>query len=729
MSDAMKLPLQAFIGALLMFTLGAAAQNVNRGQALWYNAPGVKNNATILPCQSCHSQGPTIKMGRTAVMINAAIVGNTGGMGIFNNILNVGGATSVDLLDLQAFLVNPTAIPLAIATAPASRNFGDQALNTTSGVMMVMVSHGTGSAADFQLASANAISISGTNASEFAVAPGGTCSNGLIVIAVSGSCTINLTFTPTGATGAKGASLRIAFATPSVPALSVILTGNATAVATPTISLSATSLAFANQVQSTTSAAQTITLTNSGAGTLSLTSLSTGGTNAADFTRGGTCVDGGTVAPMATCTITYTFTPGALGARTGTLTIVSNNPGGSVVVALTGTGVGNTPAIAINPTTLTFSTVLGQTSAVQNITVSNAGGGTLNVTGAALAAANAAYMVTNGCTAGLATNASCTIGVSFTPAALGANNATLNITHDAAGSPSSVTLTGTGVSAVPVVSRNPATLNFPLTAVGQQSATQRVTFSNAGPGAATISTIVPSAGFATAAPVTGACANGAAVAAGASCFVDVRFVPAAAGSANGTLTINSSGTPAAITVALAGTGTATVAPIVGYTPAGGPLFEPTQAGVTSEAIRVTIRNIGTASMTFPASGVATITTGFNPGDFRVATATCEAATPLQPNTGNCTVDVTFAPAAAGSAIRTAILVISHSGGADQVPLTGVVIGATGAGTPAPPPSTGGGTNPSAAPAGGGDGGGGGLSWQWLGLLLFLTLAAVRRRSA
>jgi hypothetical protein len=224
----------------------------------------------------------------------------------------------------------------------------------------------------------------------------------------------------------------------------------------------------------------------------------------------------------------------------------------------------------------------------------------LNVTGAALTAANASYTVTNGCLTGLATNASCTIGVSFAPAALGANNATLN-THDAAGSPSSVALNGTGVSSVPVVSRNPATLNFALTAVGQQSATQRITFSNAGPGAATISTIVPSAGFATAALVTGTCANGATVAAGASCFVDVRFVPAAAGAATGTLTINSSGTPSAITVALAGTGTATVALVAGYTPAGGPLFAPTQAGATSEAIRVTITNVGTANMVFPAS--------------------------------------------------------------------------------------------------------------------------------
>lgn len=726
----MRRSLRAFTASLigaasLMFALGASAQNANRGQALWYNAPGVKNNSAILPCQSCHSQGPTIKMGRTAAMINTAIATNTGGMGIFNNILNVGGATSVDLLDLQAFLANPAAIPLAIATAPASLNFANQALATTSAVMTVTVSHGTGSAAAFQLAAAGAISISGTNASEFAIAPGGTCANSLN-IAVGGSCTVNLTFTPTGATGAKGASLQIAFATQSVPTLSVILTGNATAVATPTISLSAMSFAFANQVQATTSSAQTITLTNSGAGTLNLTSLTTGGANAADFARGGTCIDGGTIAAAATCTITYTFTPAALGVRSGTLTIVSNNPGGNVVLALSGTGVGNTPAIAISPATLTFSTVLGQTSAVQNVTVTNAGGGTLNVTGAALAAANAAYTITNACTAGLAINASCTIGVSFTPAALGANNATLNITHDAAGSPSPVTLNGTGVSTVPVVSRNPATLNFPLTAVGQQSATQRVTFSNAGPGAATISTIVPSAGFATVAPVAGACANGGTVASGASCFVDVRFVPSSAGVATGTLTINSSGTPGAVASALSGTGTATVAPIAGYTPVGGPLFAPTDAGATSAPVRVTITNVGTAMMVFPASGAATIATGFNPGDFRVAATTCMPATQLQPNTGNCTVDVTFSPAAAGNAIRTAILLISYSGGADQVPLTGVVIGATGAGTPAPPPSSGG-SSPAAPTAGSSDGGGGGLPWQWLGLLLLGALASRRRR--
>jgi hypothetical protein len=195
------------------------------------------------------------------------------------------------------------------------------------------------------------------------------------------------------------------------------------------------------------------------------------------------------------------------------------------------------------------------------------------------------------------------------------------------------------------------------------------------------------------------------------------------------LTINSSGTPGATTVALVGTGSATAAPLVGYAPAGGPVFEPTQAGATSDPIRVTITNVGTASMAFPASGVASITTGFNPTEFRVAATTCTAATNLQPNTGNCTVDITFSPSAAGGATRTAILVISYSGGADQVPLTGVVIGATGAGTPAPPPSTGGGTNPSAAPAGGGDGGGGVLDWQWLGLLLFVLLAAGRRRNA
>lgn len=31
----------------MMFAPGASARDANRGQALWYNAPGVKNNATI----------------------------------------------------------------------------------------------------------------------------------------------------------------------------------------------------------------------------------------------------------------------------------------------------------------------------------------------------------------------------------------------------------------------------------------------------------------------------------------------------------------------------------------------------------------------------------------------------------------------------------------------------------------------------------------------------------
>ena len=54
---------------------------------------------------------------------------------------------------------------------------------------------------------------------------------------------------------------------------------------------------------------------------------------------------------------------------------------------------------------------------------------------------------------------SCTIGVTFSPASVGGKAATVNIAHNAAGSPALVTLTGTGVAAPPPPP--PPTLGFP----------------------------------------------------------------------------------------------------------------------------------------------------------------------------------------------------------------------------------------------------------------------------
>jgi hypothetical protein len=97
----------------------------------------------------------------------------------------------------------------------------------------------------------------------------------------------------------------------------------------PAAALSATNLAFDDQLVGTASTAKTVTLTNTGDSPLTV-SVAISGTNASDFTKTTTC--GSTLAALGSCTIDVTFTPSATGNRSATLTVTGT------AVALTGTG-------------------------------------------------------------------------------------------------------------------------------------------------------------------------------------------------------------------------------------------------------------------------------------------------------------------------------------------------------------------------------------------------------
>src|SRR3989442_1664013 len=98
---------------------------------------------------------------------------------------------------------------------------------------------------------------------------------------------------------------------------------------------------------------------------------------------------------------------------------------------------------------------VGTTSAGQNVTLTNNDAAPLNLTSITITGAQAAdfaFAAGNTCPTGagsVAPGASCTISISFTPAATGARAATVTITDDAPGSPHSVLLAGTGI--VPAV--------------------------------------------------------------------------------------------------------------------------------------------------------------------------------------------------------------------------------------------------------------------------------------
>src|SRR5207253_501563 len=98
---------------------------------------------------------------------------------------------------------------------------------------------------------------------------------------------------------------------------------------------------------------------------------------------------------------------------------------------------------------------LNTTSVAQSVTLTNTGTVALSVTSIV---ASGDFMQTNTCGTSVAAGANCAISVTFTPTATGTRTGAITITDNAAGSPQSVNLTGTG--AAPGVSLSPSSLTF-----------------------------------------------------------------------------------------------------------------------------------------------------------------------------------------------------------------------------------------------------------------------------
>lgn len=615
------------------FGSAAHAQDAVRGKML-YGPPVPGNWPITCGSSGCHDGFPTVRKNKInngtnpATTLNA-INNNKGGMGILQGFV-----TSTDAADIAAYIANPAAANgPSIAVSPASLTFSYTVAGANSAPMSFTVSNGGAAALNL-----TSLTTSGTNAAEFRIANTSTCAAGGSV-AAGGNCRVDVVFAPTAA-GAKSAAVTINHNAPGATT-SVALSGSAGA-ATPTISLSASTLSFATVPLGSTSAPQTVTLTNTGSAALNIGALTAGGANPGDFTRGGTCAAGGTVAAGASCTITYTFAPAALGARSANLTIASNNSGGNVTLSLSGAGVDNTPAIALSRTSVAFGNQqVGTTSAAQSLAVGNAGGGTLSISN--VATSNGAFATSGNCVgANLANGQSCTVNVSFAPTAAAAVSATLAITHNAAGSPSSVALSGTGTTApVPAVALSRASVSFAgVTAVGQQSIAERVTLTNNGPGSVTLTSVAGSPEFNVVAGAAGACRAGQMLAQGANCTIDVSFAPAAAGARSGTLSVVNSGSPSTLTASLSGTGSAVAAATAAPNPTAVD-FGPVRVGTAAAARALTIADTGMTNLIV--NGIVV------DAPFQLASGGTCGAPPFTLTPGaNCTVLVAYQPNAAGT---------------------------------------------------------------------------------
>jgi Beta-propeller repeat/Abnormal spindle-like microcephaly-assoc'd, ASPM-SPD-2-Hydin len=404
----------------------------------------------------------------------------------------------------------------------------------------------------------------------------------------------------------------------------------------PFVTASPTSLQFAAEAVGSTSSTQTVLLRNMGSSALSITSIGVSG----DFAEFDNC--GSSVAAAGSCTLTISFTPTATGARTGSVTIQDDAAGAPHSIPLSGIGQGGSgtnpaPNAVLMPGTLAFSSVPVTRSGVpQSVTLTNAGNATLTINSLQT---SGDFSQTNNCAGTLSAGAACTITVVFNPTAEGTRNGSVTVSDNAAGSPHSVTLTGTGIGAV--VTASPSTLAFGNILLGQSSPVQSILLTNTGNATLNLTGVQAAGDFSQ----TNNCPSTLVVS--ATCTVNVVFTPTATGSRNSSLTIISATQSSSQTISLSGAGTATNL-VVTPTNLG---FSSVALDSSSTAQTVILTNIGQTSVSLSSLQVA--------GDYK-QTNNCPAVL----NGGStCTLSVIFTPTVKGS--RTGSLTITDNSGSPQ----------------------------------------------------------------
>ncbi|HEV2491065.1 MAG TPA: choice-of-anchor D domain-containing protein [Candidatus Acidoferrales bacterium] len=543
-----------------------------------------------------------------------------------------------------------TAASGCLAFAPPVANLGSFPVGSTNAppVSGTVTNNGNGTA------TFTGFSVVGTNAADFPLEVGTTCT-GSTVLAPAANCVFSIGFTPTVA-GTETASLQITDTGANSPKQSLNITGIGTA---PDVTLSPnTGLTFGSVTQGVTSPPQTVTLTNSGNANLTISSIamdSTGNTSGFAITSTSNCLTG-TIAPSASCTITVDFTPSTTGPLFGQVNInddALNNSSAVQTVALSGTGNSQTFIVGFVPTSLAFPNQnVGTNSSPMNVTLTNSGTGTLNITGITFTGANPTQFVfdsTNTCplaggTVG-ANGGTCLLAVDFAPTAVGAANADISVADNASSSPQTVPLSGTGAGAV--ASLSATTLTFPSTSVGGTSPSQTVTLTNTG-NSSLIVTTIGTAGtnpgdFQIVASGTPCPIGAPGLAPSASCVIAVDFAPTASGSRFASVSIadNAGGSPQSIT--LTGTGTQPVVMLSQTTLS----FGSVNVNTTSTGPVITLTNTGNQALTI--TSVKIDPSVGTPGDFSFPAAnnTC-ASMGSVPASSSCTITVSFTPASQGS---------------------------------------------------------------------------------
>jgi hypothetical protein len=295
-----------------------------------------------------------------------------------------------------------TAAP-KIAVSPSSLSFGNVTAGASSSKKVTLSNTGN---ATLTGTVARAAGTSG----EYAFSPS------TFSIAAGASQIVTVTYAPVDLTTDNG-SLVVSSNDSTSPSLSVGLSGSGVAAPTPAIALAPGSLAYGT-VTLGGSAALTAQVQNTGTATLNVTAIARCSGTSSEFAW--TPLAPLSVAPGQSTTVTVTYRPTTAGTDSGCLALSSNDPASPTVnLGLSATAAEQAiPAIALDPASVEFGTVVVGSTVSRTAQVRNTGNAALNVTAISLCSGTPATFTWSPVTGfSVAAGQSAELTVSYAPTA------------------------------------------------------------------------------------------------------------------------------------------------------------------------------------------------------------------------------------------------------------------------------------------------------------------------
>ena len=311
------------------------------------------------------------------------------------------------------------AIGKLIAT-PAALNFNNVKQGSTASAVTTLKNVGSANV------TLSRINLSGSGFSTSGIATP-------VLVVPGESLTLTVRYSPTSNRTSSG-EISLVSAQGGVTSVSVSGT-----VAQSSLNLSPASINFGNAVTGVANS-QTVQIANPGTVPVTIAAANISG---AGFSTSGLTLPV-TLSAGKTATFNVQFNPKSAGASSGGLTLVSDASNSPSSMVLSGAGVAPGLSLTVNPLNVNFGNVSVGSTASRIVTLTNTGNSNVMISRAALTGAN--LSLSGGAAVTLSPSQSITLTVQYSPTTAAATAGTLAIVSNANGAPSSIPISGNGVT-------------------------------------------------------------------------------------------------------------------------------------------------------------------------------------------------------------------------------------------------------------------------------------------